>query len=98
MAYSDSPDMIEDEDSLQAPEIVPGLNKCKSSDHYDTWVVPIEVTVIEDEAGHRTGGFSVDVEARAGDVAGDGIGHGHHANPSGFSACGRRSISLRPGC
>ena len=52
LAYSDSPDVIEDDDSLQAPEIVPGLNKCKSSDNYDTWVVPIEVSVIEDEAGH----------------------------------------------
>ena len=42
------------------PETAPGAEP--------TWDV-----VIEDEAGHRTGGFSVDLEARTGEVSGDGI-------------------------
>jgi hypothetical protein len=53
MDTSDYSHVIEEDDSLLAPEILPGLVKSTSSDKYDGWTVPTEVTVIEQEGDDR---------------------------------------------
>jgi hypothetical protein len=52
MITNEYPNVIEEDNSLFAPEILPGLVKSTSSDQYDGFSVPLEVTVI-DTGDHR---------------------------------------------